>query len=239
VKRAALLAGLLAAGAGGCIEDVPQPWQLDHDRIVAVRATPPHIVVGEISMLDGLIAHETGATDVEQVIAATASGAPADLAAVIHFDVDHWEVDGSLATEAQLAEARTVLGLPADAPVPLEVLMQFPDRADGQHLIARKTVYLGDRRDNPAVPPITVAGVAPADGATLELPVDKDVPLAAEADATWDVAWLTSCGTMHDFDEHAAFVHVESDDRKQGELAVVVRDDAGGVVWRVWPCAAP
>jgi hypothetical protein len=43
---------------------------------------------------------------------------------------------------------------------------------------------------------------------------------------------------MHDDDEHAAFLHVLPKDPLEGELAVVVRDIAGGVVWQVWPIVA-
>ena len=59
-----------------------------------------------------------------------------------------------------------------------------------------------------------------------------------DIDVDWKVSWLTSCGTMHDEDEHHAFVHVLPKDRKDGELAVVVRDPSGGVVWQVWPIVA-
>ena len=76
---------------------------------------------------------------------------------------------------------------------------------------------------------------------TAEIVVRKlvDVPLSIEADdARYDVTWLTSCGTMHDFDLPAAYLEVEADDPDAGELAVVVRDATGGVAWRVWPIRA-
>ena len=52
MKRFVILA-LLAVGCGG---DLDPEWQLDHDRVIAVRATPPSIVAGGRSELDGLIA---------------------------------------------------------------------------------------------------------------------------------------------------------------------------------------
>jgi len=65
------------------------------------------------------------------------------------------------------------------------------------------------------------------------------VPLSIDADDnTFDVTWLTSCGTMHDFDLPSAYLKVEVDDPQTGELAVVLRDAAGGVTWDLWPIHA-
>ena len=55
---------------------------------------------------------------------------------------------------------------------------------------------------------------------------------------TDDVNWLTSCGTMHDYDLPQAYLRVELEDPMEGELAVVLRDARGGVAWRVWPIHA-
>ncbi|MDB4953621.1 MAG: hypothetical protein JWO36_1190 [Myxococcales bacterium] len=222
---------------GGCLGDIDPAWQLDHDRIIAVRATPPHIAVGEVANLDALIAHKGGPTDLEAPIGATAvlSNPPADLFTAVHFDLTKWEIDGRLVTEAQLDIARAELKLDAGAPVPLRVTFQFPD-AGMLHLIADKTIYLGDSRDNPAMPPVTINGAPP--GASLTIPIDVDVPMQVDTDPTYTVNWLTSCGTMHDDDQHHAFIHVLPADPKSGELAVVIRDRSGGVVWQVWPIVA-
>jgi hypothetical protein len=67
--------------------------------------------------------------------------------------------------------------------------------------------------------------------------VDKltKVPLSVDFDDTnYDVVWLTSCGTMHDFDLPKAYLKIEDDDPDAGQLAVVVRDDVGGVDWQIW-----
>jgi hypothetical protein len=234
MKRLVVLALL-----GGCIGDIDPSWQLDHDRIVAVRATPPHISVGEVADLDALIAHKGAPTDVGFPIGVTAvpSNPPADLFTAVHFDLTKWEIDGRLVTEAQLAEARTALQLAPGAPVPLVVTMQFPD-AGQQKMIANKTIYLGDSRANPTMPPVTINGAIAAAGASLVIPIDIDVPMQVAVDPTWKVSWLTSCGTMHDDDQQHAFIHVLPADRKAGELVVVIRDPSGGVVWQVWPITA-
>ena len=54
VRALALVRARRCAGRPGCTDDVDPPWQLDHDRIVAVRATPPRIASGETARLDVL-----------------------------------------------------------------------------------------------------------------------------------------------------------------------------------------
>jgi hypothetical protein len=78
-----------------------------------------------------------------------------------------------------------------------------------------------------------------ATAAELVIAPQRDVPLTiALDDASYDVTWLSSCGTMHDFDLPDAYLRVEPDDPASGQLALVVRDGAGGVSWRIWPIAA-
>jgi hypothetical protein len=43
---------------------------------------------------------------------------------------------------------------------------------------------------------------------------------------------------MHDYDLHLAHVHVLPADPQEGELALVVRDLQGGVVWQTWSISA-
>src|SRR4029079_13300407 len=63
VRRAPIFATLAAAAwaalsiaaaafSSGCPGALDPPWQLDHDRIIAVRATPPGIVAGDRSTID-------------------------------------------------------------------------------------------------------------------------------------------------------------------------------------------
>jgi hypothetical protein len=101
-------------------------------------------------------------------------------------------------------------------------------------------VFLGDSADNPALSNVTIGGVpAPAPGDPITVPPDTDVHMSVDADdSTMLVDWLTSCGTMHDFDLHASYIHVLPDDPQSGELVLELRDNAGGVTWSVWPIAA-
>ena len=220
MRGSALLLALAA-----CTSDVDPPWQLDHDRIVAVRATPPHLLSGATTQIDLLTAHK-GAT--------TAVVAPDGILVVSPKSLMDTPISGATITapdDAHLAAARMELGLAADAPVPLEIGV-----ASGA-LAATKTVWLGDSADNPTLSGVTIMGAPPP--AMLVVPPVTDVRLFVNADDSVDIVnWLTSCGTMHDYDLHSAYLRVEKKDPQSGELALVVRDGKGGVVWQVWPIQA-
>lgn len=211
MKRAALL---LLAGCG--LEATDPPWQLAHDRVIAVRADPPHLAPGETATFEALLAHDGGPTTVAAPVNAAAPGAPAGLYLAVHYYFDHWRIDGP--DESMLAAARAELGLPADAPVPLDVILELPGP-----LYAQKTVWLGDTHANPA-PPALAYGPELARG---EHPLEIAVPPG------WSVRWLTSCGSLEgDTMSHA--MHVV-DAPCEGELVVVVRDPLGGVAWQSLP----
>jgi hypothetical protein len=187
----------------GCAGQLDASWELDHDRIVAVRATPPHVAAGEVAVLDALVAHAGGPTDVERPIAVAA---PTELAP----------------------------GEPG-APVPMAIELQFPP-SNGHPLVAVKTVWYGDHENNPMLGAVTVGDVVP--DATIDVPIDVDVPLAIDLPAGSSACWLTSLGTLQDDDQPVATLNVARSDAGVGELAVVVRDGTGGVVWQVWPIEA-
>ncbi len=139
---------------------------------------------------------------------------------------------------AMLASARPALGLPEDAPVPVEIMLTFSrstNRAAPDPVRVKKTVWLGEPADNPAVPPVTIDG-APV-GDEVVVPIGRDVYLSVDAPGL-RVNWLTSVGTLFQDDVATSFVRVEPDERREGELVVVVRDAEGGVAWQVWPMRA-
>ena len=228
VNRAVVLALVAAAG---CMGDVDPAWQLDHTRIVAVRASPPGIAPGQTSTIDALLAQKGGTTSIAAPELATVVS-PASLSDVLAGKAGSWVVTAP--DEARLAAARTELMLDPGAPVPLQIGVSYA----GRTLTALKTVELGQAADNPPLAGILVDGQPPGDG---DLTVGKlvKVPLAIDADdVIYDVTWLTSCGTMHDFDLPRAYLEVEAGDPAMGELAVVVRDAQGGVSWQTWPIHA-
>jgi len=199
--------------------EVDPPWLLDHDRVVAVRSDPSAILPGEVARLDALLAHEGGPTTVEQPIGASAASAPGDLFLAVHFNIDHWQVDGP--SEERLAIAREMLGLAPGEPVPLEVTLEFAGP-----LYATKTVYLGGKHLNPML----------SFSHGPELAVGSRYVLEAPVPSAWTVRWLTSCGTLEDETTHRA-VHVV-EEPCEGEVVVVVRDEYAGVAWQVLPVRA-
>jgi len=227
--KAALIA-IAALAAGACTSDVDEQWQLDHDRIIAVRATPPGILSGERSEIDALIGGK-GVHPIELPPQIATVVSPQSLAMTISPDAGKWVVTAPDA--AHLAAARAELGLAADAPVPLTVGVSYANQA----LLAFKTVYLGEARANPTLEEMMIDGAAAPSTEIVIQPL-TDVRLSVKADETDVVNWLTSCGTMHDFDLPAAYLRVEKDDPTEGDLGVVRRTETGGVAWRVWTIRA-
>jgi hypothetical protein len=224
IAHLALCLSCLAA----CTDDTDPPWQLDHDRIIAVRATPPRIAAGDQAVIDTLVGFH-GAPVAERSPDTATVDSPASLATAITRDADRWIVTAPSAE--QLEAVRNELGLAAGALVPLKI--RVGDAGDG--LFATKTVWLGGDAANPVMTDITVDRADPGDAEIVIAPLVK-VPLAIGLDDLHhDVTWLSSCGTMHDFDLPSAYLRVEADDPTDGQLVLVVRDDDGGVNWRIWP----
>jgi len=199
-----------------CTPESAPAWRLDQDRVIAVRAEPPHIAAGAIARFDALLAHADGPTTVEPP--AFASSESPTLFDIVHFNIDHWEVVAP--DEQRLAVERATLGLAIDAPVPLEVTLEL-----SSGLLAKKIVWLGDSRENPIAPVVALAD---------PLPLARDIPLSVAADGT--VRWFTSCGTLRDAEAATATLRI--DEPCTGEIAVVVRDGLGGVAWQVIPARA-
>jgi len=219
---------VLLVVATGCLDGIDPRWQLDHDRVIAARATPPAIPAGGTATLDALVAHKGAPVEVMAPAQATAAFAPAPLTGIVHTDGASWTVVAP--DEATLDAVRAQLGLPAGAPVTVPIGMVFV--IDGMDpFTVKKDIVLGMAADNPIMGPVNVDGGPPPDA--IVVPPDTDVPLSVTVPDDVDVAWLTSCGTMHDDDEHDAFLHVLPKDPQDGQLAVVIRDATGGVAWQV------
>lgn len=234
MNRAWLVAVVAGFGAlAGCTDDLDEQWQLDHTRIIAVRATPPAIASGETSTLDGALGTKGAQVsyagpDLVQV------ESPTSLADTLAFTGGKWTITAP--SEDRLAAARTELKLAAGAPVPLVLGVAY----NGMTLLGTKTVYLGVHADNPTLTNVMIDGQpAPAMDSQVTIHTIGHTPLSIEADDTkFDVEWLTSCGTMHDFDLPTAYVKVEDDDPTTGQLGVVLRDSQGGVAWEFWSAIA-
>lgn len=231
---------LIAMSTAACADDVDEQWFLDHDRIIAVRSSPPRIPAGAEAEIDALVGRK-GAAPTEEVPPGAMVVSPESLASALRFDGGRWIVTAP--DEATLAQLRTELMLEADEAVPLSVGVGWPGSAfpaseSDDPFAAVKTIYLGETAENPALDDMTVNGVDAE--ATSEIVVGKlvDVPLSVSAGEDDVVNWLTSVGTMHDFDLPQAYLRVEEEDPTEGNLAVVIRTPLGGVAWKVWPARA-
>jgi hypothetical protein len=199
--------------------------------VIAVRMTPPRIATGEVSTIDALIGRKGVPPSV--VIPDTAVvDSPSGYDSVLVHSSTGWAITAP--TEDQLAPARAQLGLDPGAPVPLRVKVSFADTGE----VALKVVWLGVHADNPVIDPLTIDGMDALTETALTVAPATKVPLVVVFDDTHDINWLTSCGTMHDFDLATAYLRVEPEDPQSGSLAVVVRDNQGGVDWHTWPISA-
>ncbi|HEU0032112.1 MAG TPA: hypothetical protein VFQ53_15870 [Kofleriaceae bacterium] len=219
--------------ATGCLDAVDARWELDHDHVIAVRATPPRIMPGDRAVLDALVAHDGAPTAIENATQVTTPTAPAELQGMVSFDGAHWTVTAP--TETVLASSRPAMGVETGAPVPLDLLLVYP-RASGEPMYVTKTVWLDAQADNPPAPAVTIGDVAAPDAGELVIPVGVDVYVEAAVATGTRVNWLTSCGTLFQDDEARAFVR--ADEATTGELAVVIRAPDGGVNWRMFAITA-
>jgi hypothetical protein len=239
LKYALLLATL--PGLVGCVDSIDARWQLDHDHVIAARATPPRIRSGEATNLDALVAHADGPVSIENPMTA-------EIATRGFEPYLTSRPDGSWALAAPtsdvLTAARPAMNLADDAPVPVDVMLTFPhpsglDRAAVDPFRVKKTVWLGEPSTNPELPFVTIDGQpAPADSVEITLPIGRDVYVSVDAPADTRVSWLTDVGTLFQDDVATAFMRVTATDRLAGQLVVVMRDTEGGVVWRVWSVRA-
>lgn len=225
----------------GCIDEIDPRWQLDHDHVVAARATPPRIRPGENTGLDALVAHKGAEVSIEApMMAEIARSAGPDFSAyLIHDATGEWTLR---APDAEmLSSARPAMGLPADAPVPVDVMLTFArgstERAAIDPYRVKKTVWLGEPSTNPILPSVTIDGAA-SESDEIVVPIGRDVYVSLDAPAGNKVNWLTNVGTLFQDDVARAYLHVAPEDRHDGQLVVVMRDNEGGVAWRVWSMRA-
>lgn len=234
-RVAMLMAVVAAASLATACTDITPPWELAHDRIVAVRATPPHIPAGGRASLDVLVTTDGGgpAVVVPQMVALAEQGTGIS-GVIVEPDGDAGAGGWSVVApdEAALDQARAALALAADEPVPVRIAVTV--ELAGQTLDAIKTVYLGSERDNPPLGMVTIGGEPAEDG--MVVPTAADVDLQVAAADTDVIDWLTSVGDLTDPSDTIATLR--ADEPADGHVAVVVRDGEGGVTWGWWTLRA-
>lgn len=218
---------IIAVFAAGCVGDLVEQWQLDHDRIVAVRAEPPGIVSGERAMLASLVAFTDAPAEERSPELATVVSPP-ELADALALDAGAWVVTAP--DEARLDAARIALDLAPGAAIPVVVGISH----GAGSLVAIKTVFVGERRANPSIASAAVDGMPIPQVDLIALDRARETRLAVEVAEEDDVQWLTSAGELHDDDLPRAYLTFDPDEPAAGQLVLVVRDERGGVTWGAW-----
>ncbi len=247
---ACLVLAMAALGAG--CDDTDPAWELDNDRIIAVRSSAPQLAPGDEATLELLVTQTgrgpfvtapqlaivvpPGVTDPSDLEGGAQANVPAPLASALTFEGGQWKVTAPSA--AELDQVRAELAIPAGMPVPLIIGLRI-DLGSGP-LNALKTVQLSDATTaNPVLGAVMINGEPARDG--LVLPQDVDVLMSVEGTTEDDeVFWLTSIGSLSDLDDPVATLLHEKDEEDyllDGHIAVVVRDDKGGVTWGFWSAA--
>ena len=215
--------GLLLPVLAGCT-DVPEPFDLDHARIMAVRIEPPSLEANATATIDVLVTDSSVMPRVADPDAVTVrlSAEAAAFARYLARTPQGWQLTAPDA--ATLAENRVAAGLAPDAavPVPLELEVLTLDGP----LAASKLVLLGPAAINPPTPTILVDGIA----GELAMRAGTESLLTVEQpDATYRYRWFSSAGDLVGFTRAEATI--KPAEVEQGLIGVVVRDSAGGTAW--------
>ena len=230
MNRATLL--VLATAIAGCT-DLSQRWELDHARVLAVRAAQPGLAADTSTAIDGLVVDANGAPRVVTPSAITAVEPPPLLGGLT--------IAGATVTAGNadaIAAARAAAGLAADQPLVVTLGLAFD--VDGQRLVATKRVRLGTAADNPPSVTMVVDGTA-VDG-TATVPASGVLALSLtgfdpEADLEFD--WLTSTGALTGSETATATLELADDDPRTGHVVALVRSEDGGVTWVTTALTAP
>lgn len=236
-----------ASLCGGCADDVAEPYQLTHPRVLAIRTEPAAIPAEgearlEVLFTDGVSPPRLAAPGELEVRLSPA--VPAELASLLSREADGWRVRAP--DEATLDLARAQLGLASEAAVPLPLELDLELSSESASLMAQKVVPLGTFVGNPEAPQIII-GDQPA-AAETAVPIGSEISLRASLEGAEaggedtggpagpldDVTyrWFSSAGELRRYTQPLALL--ETSAAEAGALAtlvVVARTPAGGVSW--------
>ncbi|HUJ58261.1 MAG TPA: hypothetical protein VLX92_07205 [Kofleriaceae bacterium] len=201
----------IACAALAACTSSTDPYRLDHAQILAVRSEPAHVAAGGSVRIDALIGDDSGAVSV-----------------VVP---DSVEVDGYAVTRA--GDGWYVQSSPS---LPVAPTATAAVTIDGAIWLATKQLDFADDRPNPTIAAMQVDGAA---AETIAAAPHAPATLAAEVavDGTASYAWYASFGSLERYRSSEATF--ESDRSDTGTVALVVRDDQGGVAWLTLPAAVP
>lgn len=243
------VAAAAASLCGGCADDVAEPYQLTHPRVLAIRTEPAAVPAEgqarlEVLFTDGVSPPRLAAPGELEVRLSPA--VPAELASLLSREADGWRVRAP--DEATLDLARAQLGLASEAavPLPLDLQLDLQLSSETASLMAQKVVALGTFVGNPEAPQIII-GDQPA-AAETAVPIGSEISLRASLEGAEaggedsggpagpldDVSyrWFSSAGELRRYTQPLALL--ETSTAEAGALAtvmVVARTPAGGVSW--------
>ena len=218
--RSAVLVGAIVLGCA----DVATPDELDHARVLAVRADPPGIAAEQTSRLDVLAT--TDRAQLLQPVITRARIVGTDDTRLLERDAQGWTVTAP--SENDLARLRQGFGLAETAPIP--VFVELTVEIDDRLFVADKQVLLGQAHVNPSIVNVM------ADGQVVDQQMaigrDREVSLTVETEPNDGLryVWSSSVGELSSYRSPNAVL--ATDAAETGTVLVVARDERGGVDWR-------
>jgi len=233
-SAARLITLTVLAAAAGC-DATTGPSQLDRARVLAVQIAPPHLGPEQTALVLVLVGHSDGTVSEVEPQSIAVVGAPpgSPASGMVGRGADGWAV--ACPDSAALEQLRVQLEIAPGEPIPIPLALEV--EVDGEILTATKNVYLGSQGDNPALAGISAAG-AVDDGGVLVAEVGVEIAIAAEGtegegegegEGELSYAWFTSVGEIDLY--LSAEATLVADEPGEGQVALVVRDDRGGVTW--------
>jgi hypothetical protein len=226
----------LATIVGGCA-DFRRPGDLRYAQILAVRSEPPAVLADQRARIDLLVTGDDGAPTVrppDSVAPAQpqpGSPAPPPMAAQLITQQDGlWYVSAPSADV--LAQLRQSLGLPADSTAPLPFTVAASLTIDGQVRLAEKVVWLGASAANPTITAVTIDGRPLEDQMVVGAAGDHALGGTATGAGTLSFAWYSGFGELKGYRQTGATLQ-KAKPGDTGAVVLVVRDDRGGVNWRM------
>ena len=228
-------AALVLAASCGSFRD---PGDLRYPRTLAVRAEPPRVSPGQRARIDLLVTGTDGMPAVRAPDSVTPAPAqpgrpapPAEAAQLIVHEDGAWYVSAPGAEV--LAQLRQAFGLPPDSEAPIPFPLAVSITLDGESRPSEKVVWLGGAAANPTIDAMTIDG-RPMEESPLAIAATTEHSLTgmAAGEGKLSFAWYTGFGELKKYLEPTATLK----DAKPGEtgaVVLVVRDDKGGVVWRL------
>jgi hypothetical protein len=234
---AALVLSALALTATAC-GDFRDPGDLRYPRLLAVRAEPPRVPAGARARIDLLVTNGVGVPGERGPDAMTPAAAlpgrpapPPEAAQLITQEDGAWYV--AAPSEEVLARLRQAFGVPPDSGAPIPFPVTVTATLDGQPRSGEKVVWLGGSAANPTVTGMTVDG-RPMEDSVVSLAAAGAHALTATAqgEGMLSFSWYSGFGELEKYREPTATLKGALPG-ESGAVVLVVRDDRGGVCWKL------